>query len=333
MAASERTQEATALRRRQAERQSFVPQWRDLRLLLWIAALWASAVLFLDSSVERVQRFTHEVLAAIAGSASITAVLAQGGELLLRVSVPPLLVIVAAAALPMLLRRPSGLRARMGLRNPFNDAFNEQTRVDHVWTFAKGLVLLLLILGVLGLLAPGLSSIPLHARLDRWPGALRAALESVLARSVIAMLVLAPLGLWIEHLMHRRALRMTIDEQRRERMREEVDPRVVLELRRRGHAPEDDLDAAVQGSTHALQAPGSLILLQLPLDDAAPPRLLARLSGPPMQKVKESLRARAIPMVSDLSLIARLTPITAGSAIPRAYYPALAQLVAMANRN
>ena len=328
MAASERTQEATALRRRQAEREGFVPQWRDLRLLLWVTAVWGSLVLFFDSTITRLRQFMDEVLAAIAGTQSMTTVLARSGEVMLHILAPPLVLVFAAATLPMLVRRPAGLHPHAILRNPFRDAFSERARVDLVWSFAKAMVLLLVFLGVVGMLAQGLSSIPLHTRLDLWPVALRKALESALARSVVAMLVLAPLGLWIERLMHRKALRMSVEEQRRERMREEVDPRVALELRRRSRVQESDFDATLQAATHGLAAPGMLILLQLELDDSISPRLLVRLSGAPMQAAQANLLSRRVPIITHLALVQRLVPVAAGSVIPRAYYPALATLIA-----
>ena len=332
MSASQKTQEATPLRRRQAEREGFVPQWRDLRLLLWVIAVWGAAIWFLSDAVARLQTFMSEVLAAVATQKSWSVVLSRGGEVVAYVLAPPLLMVLTAAALPMLMRGPSGWHPQLGLRNPFTSAFDKRARVDLAWNVGKGLVLLLLFAGALALIAPGLSSIPLHQQLEVWPHALVEVVKSTLGRSVLAMLVLAPLGLWIEHLMHRRALRMSVEEQRRERRREEVDPRMLMELRQRSRAADDDFDSALEATTHALSAPGVLILLRLVVGDSSHPRLLQRLMGMPMQEARAALHARKVPVIVDLALAERLTPIAKGDAIPRVYYPALASSLRQARR-
>jgi flagellar biosynthesis protein FlhB len=169
------------------------------------------------------------------------------------------------------------------------------------------------------------------------PGARVAAVLAVLGRTAQTLggrLVLAAVAVgladhaWRRH-QHRRALRMTRAEVRREHRETEGDPRHKVERQRlHRELAEQRMLADVRKADFVVVNPDHLaIALQYDRHGDAAPVVVARGERLLAEKIKEVAREAGIPIFRDINLAHALRGLEEGDEIPEALYEAVAEIL------
>jgi len=332
--AGERTEEPTPRRLEQARRRGQVASSRDLTSAMGYAAAFVVLAIAGPAGVANLYAYFAQALAAAGrGGGALPALglaLGQAAALLAW----PLAVTSGAALLA------GGLQAGGVLA--FDPVRLDPQRVLPSWRrvlnpsalveVSKGLAKVLLV-GALAWLTVRQFLRPLAAL----PGARAGAVLAVLGRTAQTLggrlaLAAVALGLadhaWRRH-QHRRALRMTRAEIRREHRETEGDPRHKAERQRlHRELAEQRMLADVRTADFVVVNPDHLaIALHYDRQGDAAPVVVARGERLLAERIKEVARESGIPIFRDIDLAHALRGLEEGDEIPEALYEAVAEIL------
>ena len=334
--AGEPTEEPTPKRLEQARRRGEIAYSRDLASA---AATTAAVVALIAVGPELAARlvglFRTGLAAAPAGGAPGPALAAGGGALSRALAVP--LAAAVAGALAAGLFQTRGLLAVEALRpdlarlspaRGLERAFGGPAALQ----VGKGLVKVVLVGAIVwATVRPVLAGVTALAGAD--PSRLLAVLGALAARlAARAALVALALGL-CDYLFalrrHRRGLRMTRDEVRREAKDQEGDPSHRAE-RQRLHREvlEQRMVAAVRKADFVVVNPDHIaVALRYDKDGDAAPVVIARGERLVAERIKQVAREAGIPIFRDVTLARSLRELPEGDEIPAALYEAVAEVL------
>lgn len=321
------TENATARKQRMAAERGQWASLDDVVVLLFAVAVF---VAFRNVSNGGEARLLGLFRRGLSGEfASPMQAFEQGAGLLLHELAFPLVTVALLALIPVLLR---GARTRLHwserFTNPLALLADGRTLVNAGWAGIRVLIFGLLVLSVLLPTMHGIRLLPLQSGPGVWVDALGAALNGILGRFVLAMLLLAPLGVWLQRVLHLRSLRMSRQELKDEWRLDGPSPEIAAALRARGQADVfvDGFDKGhIATATHALTAPGEVMFLCLGFELGADNVMLSRLCKGDAAPWLQSTAAKTF---WDPALHARLAGLRNGDRIPPACYPVLANALA-----
>ena len=332
----EATEDPTPRRLAEARRRGEVAMSRDLVSAVATAAAIGALLAAGPASVARLLAYWKAALAASGAAGSSAGALGAGLSALARALIAPLLA-AFTAALAMGLAQTRGLFT-LAAAAPRLDRLSPVEGLRRLWgggglfQVGKGLIKALLV-GAMAwwLLRPQLPGLAGLAGAS--PPAVFAALGGLAARLATAVGA-AALALGLADFAyvrrgHRRRLRMTRDEVRRERKESEGDPAHRAERRRlQRELLEQRMVADVRKASLVVVNPEH-IAVALRYDaraDAAPvvvasgERLLA-------EQIKQVARQAGVPIFRDVTLARSLRKLPDGEEIPAALYEAVAELL------
>jgi flagellar biosynthesis protein FlhB len=330
----ERTEEPTPRRLEQARRRGQVASSRDLTTAMGYAAAFVVLAIAAPTAVARLSiYFAHALAAAGRGGGTMPALglaVDQAGALLAW----PLAATTAVALLAGALQA-GGVLSLAPLRIDPQRVLPSWRRVVNPSAFvevSKGLVKVLVV-GALVWLTVRQFLRPLAVL----PGARVAAVLALLGRTAQTLggrlaLAAVAVGLadhaWRRH-QHRRALRMTRAEVRREHRETEGDPRHKVERQRlHRELAEQRMLADIRKADFVVVNPDHLaIALQYDRHGDAAPVVVARGERLLAEKIKEVAREAGIPIFRDINLAQALRGLEEGDEIPEALYEAVAEIL------
>lgn len=336
---SERTQEPTPKRIADARRRGDVAKSRDLVAFAGLLGLYAVAGHALPDAVTRLRAAIVASFAAVAdvSHASPAAVLVDAAYLALRISLPALLAtMLVGTTVAFLDAGPvlafgrvapdlSRLDPAKGLGQLFTrERFVELAKSAVVW------VALAAIAG--GTLLDALGSLA-HLATHRPEAALPVAgtlLERLIVRALGVSAALAVVDVILSRRAHRKRLRMTPDEVRREHKESDGDPHLKQERARQHrqileHSVLESVrraDVLVVNPTH--------IAVALRFDEESEqnaPEVIAIGEDHLARKMIEVAREAGVPVMRDIPLARRLHELELGDEIPEALYEAVAAVL------
>ncbi|MES1208565.1 MAG: EscU/YscU/HrcU family type III secretion system export apparatus switch protein, partial [Pseudomonadota bacterium] len=337
MAAREPTEAPTPRRLTDARRRGEVAVSRDLVSAAATAAALGTVLVGGGATTARLlATFRGAFAAAAAGEATATPALAAGLATLVQTLAPPLGAAFVAAVLIGLLQTRGLVAAgavgpRLSRLSPV-EALRRLLSGAAAFELGKGLVKAGLVAALAGwTLAPhlaglvGLAGAPAGAALAAF-GALARRLAAGVALSAV---ILGGADLLVARRSHRRRLRMTREEVRREHKESEGDPLHRAErLRLQRELVEQRMIADVRKADFVVVNPDH-IAVALRYDrtrDAAPvvvasgERLLAA-------RIKQVAREAGVPIFQDVTLARSLRAVSEGDEIPAALYEAVAEVI------
>jgi type III secretion protein U len=330
-----RTEQPTAKRLREARRRGDVAQSRELTGAAALAGgLLALAATGGSAARELASLLRSQLATAASEFADPAAVLHAGLLAVGRLSLPPAAAALAAAALAGALQTgfafaPVALAPRADRVNPLQGLrrlLSPSSLLAVLLGLVKAAVLVAIAAAWLGGAAPTLAGL---ARLDA--RALWSALPSLgaLAARLAAAYALLSLGdLAIARLRHRRSLRMTRDEVRREHKEDEGDPAHRAE-RRRLHRAVVEAGAVARATVVVVNPTHVAVALRHDRGGEDAPRVVAKGTGLAAARIRSAARRAGIPIVRDVPLaraIHRLAEV--GDEIPEELYEAAAAVLA-----
>jgi type III secretion protein U len=331
----ERTEEPTPRRLEEARRRGEVATSRDFTGAVALLAAFAVLALGAPAGLARLVAYWSRALAAAGhGEGGALAGLAVALGQAARLLSPPLAVAVLAAALTGGLQA-GGLFTLHSLRVDPGRVVPSLRRVASgaaLVELGKGLLKVLLVgalaWATLRQLAPALVRLP-GAGAGRLVAALGRTAGTLGSRLVAAALALGVVDLaWRRH-QHRRKLRMTRTEVRRERKENEGDPRHKAERQRLHRAlAEQRMLADVRKADFVVVNPDHIaVALQYDRGGDAAPVVLARGERLLAEKIKEVAREAGVPIFRDVNLARALGTLEEGDEIPEALYQAVAEIL------
>jgi type III secretion protein U len=330
-----RTEQPTPKRLREARRRGDVPQSRELTGAAALAGgLLALAATGGAAARELASLLRAQLLAAAGGSGDPAAVLHAGLLAVGRLSLPPAAGALAAAALAGALQTgfafaPGALPPRADRVNPLQGLrrlLSPSSLLAVLLGLVKAAVLVAIAAGWLRDAAPTLAGL---GRLDAralwgalpWLGGLAARLAAAYALLALGDLALA-------RFRHRRSLRMTHDEVRREHKQDEGDPAHRAE-RRRLHRALVEAGSVARATVVVVNPTHVAVALRHDRGGEDAPRVVAKGTGLAAARIRSAARRAAIPIVRDVPLARALHRLAeVGDEIPEELYEAAAAVLA-----
>lgn len=333
----DRTEEPTPRRLRQARDRGQVPRSRLLSGSLVLAGGSAGAAAGLGLLVPDLRAWTAALLAR---GGSVTAALHQALALLVRACAPALggavlgaavaglatsgWVLSGAVLVPRLERLDplAGLKRLLGWRTVAELGRNVLAASLLLGVVAAGAWTLL----PLGLRLPAVDSLTTGLALLR-PGAAQLWLRALLVAAVLGVVDLA-----LARRRHRRSLRMSRDEVRREHREQEGDPR------HRAHRRAAHRQLLMSGRARGVKAASVVVVnpthvavgLRWAPEECDAPYLVARGRDREARAIRAEARALGIPVVRDLALARGLVQYDLGEEVPEELYRAAAVVLQIA---
>ena len=335
---SDRTEEPTPRRLRQAREQGQAPRSRTLGATLALVGASAGALLGLERLAVQLADWARSLLGGrglapgralveaerlvVEGSLTV-ALPAMGGA-----AVAGLLVVGWAPTAKTLAPRLTRLSLTAGLRRVFSlRALGEVGRS----LLLAGVLLPLLLAEALGVLPDvlRLPSVDRPATALHW---LRPAATALWTHALTLLFLLSILEvIWVKH-RHRRALRMTREEVRREHREQEGDPRHRAH-RRAAHRQLLQAGRArgVEKATVLVVNPTHLAVgLRWAPEECDAPYLVARGRAADAAELRRRADALGIPVVRDVALARSLVMHDVGEEVPEELFQAAAAVLEMA---
>jgi type III secretion protein U len=330
-----RTEEPTPRRLREARRRGDVARSAELSGAAALAAGLAALALAgpgIGSALFRLVR--GGLLAAASGAADPVAVLRDAAAAVLRLALAPAAAALVAGAACAALQAGSGfapeaLRPRLERIDPLRGLrrLADPSQLARAGLgVAKAAVLVAVLAAWLRDHAAPLAQLP---RAET-AALLRAApaILGLLSRLAAAFLAFGAVDWALARSRHRRSLRMTRDEVRREHKEDEGDPEHRAERRRRHRAlleagPISRATVVVVNPTHVAVA------LRHDRGGEEAPRVVAKGAGLAALRIRSSARRAAVPIVRDVPLARALYRLAeVGDEIPEDLYEAAAAILA-----
>lgn len=337
MAAREPTEAPTARRLSEARRRGEVAISRDLVSAGATAAALGTILVAGGSATGRLLTYLREAVSAGArGDTTAAAGLAAGLATLVRVLAPPLAAGFAAALLIGLLQTRGLLAARavaprLSRLSPAK-GLGRLLSGGAVFELGKGLVKVGLVAALLAwTLAPhvgglvGLAGAPAGAALV----ALGVLAQRLVVALALAAVLLGAADLLIVRRRHRRRLRMTREEVRREHKETEGDPLHRAErLRLQREILEQRMIADVRKADFVVVNPDHIaVALRYDRSRDAAPVVLASGERLLAERIKQVAREAGVPIFHDVTLARSLRAVDEGDEIPAALYEAVAEVI------
>jgi flagellar biosynthesis protein FlhB len=333
-AAGERTEDPTPRRLEQARHRGQVASSRDLTSAVGCVAAFAVLAIAAPSAVARLSAYFAHASAAAGRAADVVAALGlafgQTAALLawpLGATAGAALLVGALQAGGVLTLDPVRIDPRRVLPS-WRRVVNPTALVE----VSKGLAKVVIV-GALAWLTLRQLLRPLTAL----PGARVAAVLAVLGRTAQTLggrLALAAVALGLadhawRRYQHRRSLRMTRAEVRREHRETEGDPRHKAERQRlHRELAEQRMLAEIRKADFVVVNPDHVaIALQYDRQGDAAPVVVARGERLLAEKIKEVAREAGIPIFRDINLAHALRGLEEGDEIPEALYQAVAEIL------
>ena len=327
-----RTEEPTPRRLREARRRGELPQGRELTaaaaLLAGLAALAATGP---SSAGALAELLRH----ALAGREIAPAdALVEAGWCVLRAVLAPAIAATAAALLAGMAQTgfalaPEAALPRLERLDPargLRRLASPQALLQIALALAKAVALLAAAAGWLSVQAPVLAALPRAGAAALW--GLLPAIASLAFRLAAILAVAGVLDALLARALHRRGLRMTRDEVRRDAREDDGDPQHRAERRRQHRAllevgPVARATVVVVNPTHVAVA----LRHERGADEA--PRVLAKGTGREAARIRSAARRAGVPIVRDVPLARALLGLAdVGEEIPEALYEAAAAVLA-----
>ena len=330
-----RTEQPTPKRLREARRRGEVAQSRELTGAAALGAgLLALAATGGHATRELASLMRAQLAAAVGGGSDPAAALHAGLVVVARLSLAPAAAAVGAAALAGALQTgfcfsPGALSPRAERVSPLK-GLRRLLAPSSVLAVLLGLVKAAALVAIAATwLGDAGASLAGLARLDAralW-GALPL-LGGLSARLAVAYALLALLDLALARFRHRRALRMTRDEVRREHKEEEGDPTHRAERRRLHRALVEA--GPVAGATIVVVNPTHVaVALRHDRGGEDAPRVVAKGTGLAAARIRSAARRAGVPIVRDVPLARALHRLAeVGDEIPEELYEAAAAVLA-----
>lgn len=330
-----RTEQPTARRLRDARRRGEVAWSAELTGAAALAGGLAGVALEGPDTARELARALHAALADAvsappAAAEVVSAALGSVLRLTLLAAVGALACgALAAAAQAGFAFSPEALWPRLERLDPARGlrrlcSLGELVRV--ALALAKGALLVALLVRWWRDAAPALASLPRAG-----PAAMAAAARLVAPLAVELAGVLLALGaadLALARRRHRRALMMTRDEVRRELREDEGDPAHRAE-RRRIHRALLETAPAARATVVVVNPTEVAVALRHERGGDAPPRVLAKGTGPAAARIRSAARRAGVPIVRDVALARALHRLAeVGEEIPEQLYDAAAAVLA-----
>jgi type III secretion protein U len=330
-----RTEQPTPRRLREARRRGQVARSTELSGAAAFAGGLAALVVTGPATARELARLLAAGLASAPAAAVDpgTLVRAAAGAVL-RLTLPIAAAALAAGAIAAALQAGLGaslepLRPRLERIDPFRGIarlLSPAQLVRALLGLAKAAALVLVLWTWFREAAAGLGELPRAGA----PAALRAGsvLLELALRLAAALVVFGVLDLALARRAHRRALRMTREEVRRELKEDEGDPSRRAERRRRHRAlleagPVARATVVVVNPTHVAVA------LRHDREAGDAPRVVAKGTGLAAVRIRSAARRAAVPIVRDPTLARALHRLAeVGEEIPEELYEAAAAVLA-----
>lgn len=330
-----RTEQPTPKRLREARRRGEVAQSRELTGAAALAGGLLALAATGGSAARELASFLRAQLAvAASGSGDPATVLHVGLVTVGRLSFVPAVAALAAAGLAGALQTgftfaPGSLSPRADRVSPFQ-GLRRLLSPSSLFAVLLGLVKAGVLVAVaavwLGGAAPTLAGL---GRLD--PRALWSALPSLAglaARLVVACALLALGDLALVRFRHRRSLRMTQEEVRREHKEDEGDPAHRAE-RRRLHRALVEAGPVAHATVVLVNPTHVAVALRHDRGAEAAPRVVAKGTGLAAARIRCAARRAGVPIVRDVQLARALHRLAeVGDEIPEELYEAAAAVLA-----
>jgi len=327
-----RTEQPTPRRLREARRRGELPQGRELTaaaaLLAGLAALAATGPSSAGALADLVRH-------ALSGREVAPAdALAEAGRCVLRAVLAPALASTAAAVLGGMIQTgfafaPGGAAPRLERLDPargLRRLFSPQAILRVALALAKAIALLAVAAGWISGQAAALAELPRAGSAALWR--IVPAIASLAFRLGATFAVAGALDALLSLALHRRSLRMTRDEVRRDAREDDGDPQHRAERRRLHRAlleagPVARATVVVVNPTHVAIA----LRHERGADEA--PRVLAKGTGPEAARIRSAARRAGVPIVRDVPLARALLRLAeVGEEIPEALFEAAAAVLA-----
>lgn len=338
MADAARTEEPTPRRLREARRRGDVPRSRDLTAAVSVWFVLAAMVLGVAPTIGRLLQAVAGTVGRV-GSADETLLsteTAAWGRLGVEI-LWPVLAAAVGAALACGIVQVGGLFTMEPLRprlERVHPARGVRRLFGRGWFEALKSLLKFVAVAAAALLAgrAGWVEVSSAARADAWT--LGGSLAGMLARLAVAagvlLLALGAVDLLHQRWRHRRDLRMTREEVRREQREEEGDPQQRAERRR--------LHRELLAQRMVLDVPRATCVIVNPThvavalryegdDPDAAPVVLAKGEGDLARRIVAAARAAGIPVLRNAPVARSLLACELGAAIPERLYEAVAEVL------
>jgi flagellar biosynthetic protein FlhB len=331
----ERTEDATPRRIEQAHREGSFPASRSLSaaivLVVLVAVLALRGRAMLGGLLAYLRRSLAEATTAGVGTGLFRAAVLEAA---LALALPMLAVLLASVLAGFLQsggrsfslpRRRRGLEMLSALR-----LLDGRLLVEAAGALLKIALLLSVAFWTVRDWLPWLVRLP-SSRGGVILHALGAMITQLAVRCAIAAIAIGVADYLVRWMLHRRAMRMSQREVRRELKEQEGDP-LLKELRRHMHralSAAPDWDSLGQAAVLILIAPGAAgVALGYERFGLNAPVVLVRVSGHDLGRLETMARAHALPILVHPALVDALAHVQEGREIPRETYPAVASLLA-----
>ena len=342
MSKSDRTEQATPKRRRDARRKGQVARSVELPQALSLLAIVFVLPLTLP-------RLGHSLAtdwklatakAAVAGPQEAAGLLGVFLADALKALLPLVLAVMAAgvvAGVAMSGGRPNAalLKPRFQAVNPkagLKRLFSKQT----LWELAKTtLKIALVAVAALGAWRAGLTDLmAASGSLDGSLTAVGGSISSMIRRVALLGLLIGAADAIIAHRRHRSGLRMTKQEVKEEMKQTDGNPHMKAAIRgRQAKLSRSRMMAAVAGADVVLTNPTHLAIALAYEAGSAAPTVVAKGADRMAERIRAEATAHGIPLMENKPLARALyRAVEVGDEIPAAFYRAVAEILALVYR-
>jgi type III secretion protein U len=342
---AEKTQAPTARRLRDARRDGQVARSADASATLVLAVAAAIVAFAADAAARAVATLALQVwtqAASLSGVNITTALLWTTAQTLAAVSLALVTAIAAAgAAADFMQVGPLWVAKRIApdlqRLNPA-DGLKRLVSMHNLIEAGKAILKTLLLLPLLWLLLR--DALPDLLRLPRTDAAsvatvLRATLAGLLGWTA-ALFVLVSLGdMLFQRWLHRRELRMSLQDVRREHRQDEGDPQLKGQRRRlqRQWARQDAVQAVKRANALVVNPTHIAVALQFDAKTISVPLVSAKGEGPEARRMREAAVAAGVPVVRNVALARALeAQVEVDEAVPEGLFDAVAEVLAWAQQ-
>lgn len=342
MSKSDRTEQATPKRRRDARRKGQVARSAELPQALSLLAI----VVILPMVLPRLGHTLAtdwELATARAATAGPDGAVSLLGLFLADalLAILPLVaaVMVAGVTAGVVM---SGGRPNMALLKPRFDKVNPKAGIkrlvskQQLWELAKTTIKIALVAGVaVGAWQAGLARVmSASGSLDGSIQAVTASISGMVRRVAILALLVGTADAVIAHRRHRQSLRMTKQEVKDEFKQTEGNPHAKAAIRgRQAKLSRSRMMAAVAGADVVLTNPTHLAIALAYEPGSAAPTVVAKGADRMAERIRAEATKHGIPLMENKPLARALyRAVDVGEAIPVAFYRAVAEILALVYR-
>ena len=341
---AEKTEQPTARRLRDARRDGQVAHSADASATLVLAAAALLIVFAADAATRAVASFALQAWAQAASrdQADTTALLQAAAQTLAAVSLALVGAIAAAGAAADFMqvgalwagKRIAPDAQRLNPAEGVQRLVSMHNLIEAAKAILKTLILLPLLMVLLRDALPDLLRL---ARSDATNVAavLRATLGGLLGWTAALFVGVAFGDILFQRFVHRRELRMSLQDVRREHKEDEGDPQLKGQRRRlqRQWARQDAVQAVKRASALVVNPTHIAIALQFDPGTIAVPLVSAKGEGPQARRMRQAALAAGVPVVRNVALARALdAQVELDEEVPEGLFDAVAEVLAWAEQ-